>query len=81
MDYKKSDTLPQERQEQDKRERLLTISDTTYKILCLADSKGYDPSMGAEKLANMFVALSGPLDFSKLELERAKRKARQFNLL
>ncbi|MBF0207530.1 MAG: hypothetical protein HQK53_11640 [Oligoflexia bacterium] len=70
----------QEAVQEEKRERSLMLSDTTYKLLCVADTKGFDPSVGAEKLTNMYLALSGPIDFKKLELERARIKAREFNL-
>ncbi|MBF0313545.1 MAG: hypothetical protein HQK50_05275 [Oligoflexia bacterium] len=66
---------------EEKKERILLLSDTTYKILCLADSKGFDPSVGAEKLSNMYLALCGPVDFKKLEIERARVKAKEFKLL
>ncbi|MBF0300887.1 MAG: hypothetical protein HQK51_19415 [Oligoflexia bacterium] len=71
----------EEIKEEIKKERTLIISDTTYKIMCLADNKNLDPSTGAEKLANMYTALTGPIDFVKLDIERAKKKAKEFDLL
>ncbi|MBF0363495.1 MAG: hypothetical protein HQK49_20915 [Oligoflexia bacterium] len=76
-----ADVTSHHKDDSNKRERTILISDTVYKIMCMADSKNLDPSAGAEKLANMYVALTGPIDFKKLDIERAKRKAKEFNLL
>lgn len=59
----------------EKRERTLLISDTAYKVLCMADHKNYDPSVGVENLAMMYASLAGPLNFEQFDLERARKMA------
>lgn len=66
--------------ENEKRERLIMVSDYCYNILCMADTKTYDPSQGLENLAMMYASLAGPLDFDQLAIERARAKAKQMNL-
>jgi hypothetical protein len=70
-----------ENEEEEKRERTIWMTETTYKILCLADAKNCDASLGLEKLASMYTALTGPVDFNKLDIKRAQLKAKQMKLL
>lgn len=63
-----------------KKGRIFTITDTTFKILCQADRKNFDPTTGLENLVAMYLSLSGPIDFKKLDLERAKVRAKKMDL-
>ena len=67
-------------EEDEKRERTLIIADGHYKILCMADPKNYDPTVGLENLAMMYASLAGPLDFKQFDIERAKKMAKQLQL-
>lgn len=66
---------------EEKTPRIFKISDDTFKILCQADKKNFDPTTGLENIVNMFIALNGPIDFKALELARAKIKAQKCDLI
>ena len=61
----------------DKRKRIFEITDETYKVLCQADRKNLNPSVGLEGLVAMYLALNGPVDFEHIDLKRALLKAQQ----
>ena len=64
----------------EKKSRIFNITDTTFKILCQADRKNFDPTTGLENLVSMYLSLVGPIDFKKLDVERAKAKAKEKKL-
>lgn len=57
--------------------RVFHITDYSYKVLCKADRVNFDPTKGLENIINMFIALSGPVDFDQLEIDRAKAKIKK----
>jgi hypothetical protein len=54
-----------------KKPRVFFLSDEQFKTLCHADKKSLDPTQGLENLIHMYLSLTGPLNFTKIDLERA----------
>lgn len=61
----------------EKKARVFRITDETFKILCQADKKKYDPTVGLENIVSMYKALHGPINIPSLELARAAMKAQE----
>ncbi len=64
----------------EKKPRIFEIDDRLFKILCMADKKNFNPTVGLENICAIYESLAGPIDFSKLDIERAIAKAKALEL-
>lgn len=78
--YNRKMSLPQIPDQAHYRPRVFKISDETFKILTYADKKNFDPTVGLENIVKMYLALNGPVDFDRLDLAKAKHKAKELEL-